>query len=170
MMSLFSLMGKVCVVTGAGRGIGLEFCRAFVEAGCRQLVMLDVLEDEVKRSALEFAPDVQVLALGCDVTDESAVKRAFEEAKSAFGGVDVAVACAGLCENWSALEYPADRVRKLMDVNVMGVLFTAREAAKIMGAGDPSNNRGGSIIVVASMSANVSFSLVIGLLLMMNRL
>jgi len=156
MMSLFSLAGKVCLVTGAGRGIGLEFCRAFVEAGCRQLVMLDVLEDEVKASALEFPQDVEVLPLRCDVSDEESVKKAFGQAKSIFGGVDVAVACAGLCENYSALEYPAERVRLLMEVNVMGVLFTAREAAKIMGAGDPNNNRGGSIIVVASISANVS--------------
>jgi NAD(P)-dependent dehydrogenase (short-subunit alcohol dehydrogenase family) len=77
----------------------------------------------------------------------------------------------GIVENYSALEYakrtqfpiygitslfiehryPIDRVKKLFDVNVHGAYLTAREAAKVM-----IPNGGGSIILVASMSASVS--------------
>ena len=48
--------------------------------------------------------------------------------------------------------YPADRVKRLFDVNVHGVFYTAREAARNM-----IPNGGGSIILIASMSANVRF-------------
>lgn len=51
----------------------------------------------------------------------------------------------------TALRYPFDRARKLFDINVHGVYLTAREAAKIM-----IPNGGGSIILIASMSASVS--------------
>jgi len=85
-----------------------------------------------------------------------------------FGKIDVAVACAGIVENYSALEYvnpepeptirsealpssyPADRVKRLFDINVHGVFYTAREAARNM-----IPNGSGSIILISSMSANV---------------
>lgn len=53
-----------------------------------------------------------------------------------------------------AFSYPADRVRRLFDINVHGVFFTAREAAKHM-----IRQGEGSIILVASMSANVSLTM-----------
>ena len=51
-----------------------------------------------------------------------------------------------------ACSYPANRVRRLFDINVHGVFYTAREAARNM-----IPNGGGSIVLISSMSANVSF-------------
>ena len=61
----------------------------------------------------------------------------------------------GIVHNYPALEYPFEKVRQLIDVNVHGVYLTAREAARQMtnnGKGGP----GGSIILIASMSGTVS--------------
>jgi len=67
-----------------------------------------------------------------------------------FGKIDSVVASAGIVENYPALEYPSDRAKRLYDINVHGAFYTAREAARCM---IPRGT--GSIILVASMSANI---------------
>ncbi|KAH9483946.1 D-arabinitol 2-dehydrogenase [ribulose-forming] [Psilocybe cubensis] len=57
---------------------------------------------------------------------------------------------AGIVETYSALDYPAERIKRLFDINVHGVLYTAREAARLM-----IPQGGGSIILISSMSANI---------------
>ncbi|KAF4608510.1 hypothetical protein EYR40_000855 [Pleurotus pulmonarius] len=120
-----SLQDKVCVVTGAARGLGYEFCDAFLKSGCTSLAVLDLVYDEASQAAEELAQQ--------NSTDEG-------EKIDAIG-----IAC-----DVSSEEYPADRMRKLMDVNVHGAFFTAREAAKIM---IPQGS--GSIVLISSMSANI---------------
>jgi len=153
------LEGKVCVVTGAARGLGLEFCRAFIQSGATSLAILDLKEADCRSAAEElvkFAQEevgghgVNIVGVGCDVSSEDSVKAAFELIIQNFGRVDVTVASAGIVENYPALSYPADRVKLLFDVNVHGVFFTAREAAKRM-----IPQGGGSIILISSMSANI---------------
>jgi len=91
-----------------------------------------------------------ILGIECDVSSEASVQNAYKVVIDKFGRVDVAVASAGITENFSALDYPTDRVQRLFAVNVHGVFFTAREAAKHM-----IKQGNGSIILVASMSANI---------------
>ncbi|EKM83332.1 hypothetical protein AGABI1DRAFT_111180 [Agaricus bisporus var. burnettii JB137-S8] len=154
----FSLENKVCLVTGAARGLGLEFCRAFVQSGSTKVAILDLQESEAKAAAEElisFAienklPEPTILGIGCDVASEISVQNAYRVVTEYFGRIDVAVACAGITENIPAIEYPADRLKLLYDINVHGAFFTAREAAKYM-----MKQGGGSIILVASMSANI---------------
>jgi len=158
----FSLQNKVCVVTGAARGLGLGFCRAFIRSGSDSLAILDLKQSEAESAAEElvrFAASegvhlkgdtLKVLGLGCDVTSEVSVEKAFSRTIETFGRVDVAVAAAGITENYSALEYPIDRMKQLYDINVHGVFYTAREAAKYM-----IPQGGGSIILVASISADI---------------
>ncbi|KAF7311305.1 NAD(P)-binding protein [Mycena kentingensis (nom. inval.)] len=157
--SLFSMEGKVCVVTGAARGLGLEFCRAFVSSGCTSLAVLDLVlaeardgAEELKAYAKELNPEAEINAIGieCDVSSEVSVKKAFADAVAEFGRVDSVVASAGIVHNYSAFEYPVDRMRRLYDINVHGAFFTAREAAKVM-----IPQGGGAIVLVASMSANI---------------
>ncbi|KAG6333578.1 hypothetical protein ID866_5507 [Astraeus odoratus] len=158
----FSLDGKVCMVTGAARGLGYEFCLAFIRSGCTQLAIIDLEETAAKAAAAELVADacssisdmtpetLTVAAIGCDVSSEIDVQKAFETVMNTFGRVDVVVASAGIVENYSAFDYPSDRIKLLYDVNVHGTFFTAREAAKNM-----IPQGGGSIILVASMSASI---------------
>lgn len=151
-------LGKV---TGAARGLGNEFCRAFLQSGCTDLAIVDLKEDEAKDAAAELVSsacvnsdmtpdDFNVIGVGCDVSSELSVQRAFEQVMDTFGRLDSVVASAGIVENYSAFDYPFDRIKRLYDINVHGAFFTAREAARNM-----IPQGGGSIVLVASMSASV---------------
>lgn len=155
------MQGKVCMVTGAARGLGLEFCRAFIQAGCTTLAVLDLKLSETGEAAVELAnyaaeytgskpEEIKIVGIECDVSSEPSVQNAFSRLIEIFGRIDAVVASAGIVENYAALDYPADRVKRLFDVNVHGVFYTAREAARHM-----IPQGGGSIILISSMSANI---------------
>ncbi|KII89076.1 hypothetical protein PLICRDRAFT_160161 [Plicaturopsis crispa FD-325 SS-3] len=158
----FSMENKVCLVTGAARGLGNEFCRAFLQSGCTQLAILDLKGAEAQAAASELvtsfvslnsdltADDLKIIGVECDVSSERSVQKAFNETMETFGRIDAVVASAGIVENYSAFDYPFDRIKRLYDINVHGAFFTAREAARNM---IPSG--GGSITLVGSMSANI---------------
>ncbi|CCM04434.1 uncharacterized protein FIBRA_06614 [Fibroporia radiculosa] len=157
----FSMSNKVCMVTGAARGLGFEFCRAFVQSGCTQLAILDLKEEEAADAARDLVKsacvdsdmtesDYSVVGIGCDVSSELSVQQAFRRVMDEYGRVDSVVASAGIVENYSAFDYPFDRIKRLYDINVHGAFFTAREAARHM-----IPQGGGSIVLVGSMSANI---------------
>jgi len=161
-LASFSLEGKVCVVTGAARGLGNMFARTFVESGCSKLAILDLKQEECDKAAKEISDwfvengqakpgEIETIGLACDVSDESAVKAAIDAIVEKFGKIDTIVANAGIVENYPATEYPTDRYKKLYDINVHGVFYTARETAKHM----LRLGTQGSIILIASMSANI---------------
>ncbi|THH18434.1 hypothetical protein EUX98_g8960 [Antrodiella citrinella] len=157
----FSMANKVCLITGAARGLGNEFCKAFVESGCTDLAIVDLKEDEAQAAADELVrqscldsnmdpSDYRIMGIGCDVSSEISVQQAFRRVIDTYGRIDSVVASAGIVENYSAFDYPFDRIKRLYDINVHGAFFTAREAARHM---IPMG--GGSIVLVASMSANI---------------
>ncbi|KZT09754.1 NAD(P)-binding protein [Laetiporus sulphureus 93-53] len=157
----FSMANKVCMVTGAARGLGNEFCRAFIQSGCTQLAILDLKEEEAADAAAELTKaacvdsdmvesDYSIMGIGCDVSSELSVQQAFRRVMDSYGRIDSVVASAGIVENYSAFDYPFDRIKRLYDINVHGAFFTAREAARNM-----IPQGGGSIVLVGSMSANI---------------
>jgi len=156
-----SMEGKVCMVTGAARGLGNEFCRAFIQSGCTSLAIVDLKKQEAVDAAEALVAescvnndmkpgDFNIIGLECDVSSERSVQKAYQQIMDTFGRIDSVVASAGIVENYSAFDYPFDRIKRLYDINVHGAFFTAREAARNM-----IPNGGGSIILVASMSANI---------------
>jgi len=139
--------------------LGNEFCKAFVQSGCTQLAIVDLKEKEAQEAAEELVQsacassdltpeDFKVIGIGCDVSSELSVQKAFETVMDTYGRIDSVVASAGIVENYSAFDYPFDRIKRLYDINVHGAFFTAREAARNM-----IPQGGGSIVLVASMSA-----------------
>jgi len=160
-LGAFSMQDKVALITGAARGLGFEFCRAFVESGCTRMAILDLKGSEAKAAATELVAsacvnsdmnpsDFDVIGVECDVSSEHSVQKAYQETMDRFGRIDSVVASAGIVENYSAFDYPFDRIKRLYDINVHGSFFTAREAARNM-----IPQGGGSIVLVASMSANI---------------
>ena len=95
--------------------------------------------------------DYKVIGLSADVADENSIRSAFDKIAQTFGRIDAVVANAGIVHNHSAFDYPTEQVKKLFDINILGVYFTAREAARYM---VPQGS--GSIVLIASMSATVS--------------
>ncbi|KAF8798123.1 NAD(P)-binding protein [Phlegmacium glaucopus] len=154
-----SLQEKVCMVTGAAKGLGYEFCRAFIQAGCTFIAIIDLKLSDSTLAAEELTSyatsqcnlkNVHIIGIECDVSVEASVQNAYETIIATFGRIDVVVASAGVVHNHTALEYPPDKMKRLYDINVHGVFYTAREAARLM-----IPQGGGSIILVSSMSANI---------------
>lgn len=157
----FSLQDRVCVVTGAARGLGHVICKGFVESGCTSLAMIDLKKADAETAASDLissfvkngqAEEGEIKAIGieCDVSSEVSVKSAMSEVMDTFGQIDALVNSAGICENYTALDYPAERMKRLFDINVHGSFYCAREAGRYMLA-----RKSGSIVLIASMSANI---------------
>src|SRR5436190_10322466 len=94
MTTRYDLTGKVALVTGAARGIGFETARALVGRGA-SVVVVDLDPAAAEAAAAQLHP-TNALGLAADVTDRGALQRAVATAVERFGGVDVAVANAGI--------------------------------------------------------------------------
>ncbi|MFB6228861.1 MAG: SDR family oxidoreductase [Halobacteriales archaeon] len=123
-----SLEEATAIVTGASSGIGAATARALADRGAR--VTLSARREERLR---EVAADVEnaggeALVVTADVTDDTQVAALIEESVEAFGRLDVVVANAGLGRSSAIEEMDTDTYRQVMDVNVDGAFFTARES------------------------------------------
>ena len=146
---IFSLEGRVALITGASSGLGERF--AEVAAANGAAVMLTARRAErLKEIAarIEQAGGKAAYAV-CDVTDHASVARAFDAAEKEFGTVDLFVANAGMARLGKVVEMPEDDYRKLMATDMDAVFFNSREAARRMIAAD----KPGAIITTASIAA-----------------
>jgi NAD(P)-dependent dehydrogenase (short-subunit alcohol dehydrogenase family) len=150
--SLFGdLAGKVAVVTGGARGLGLAMARALVGQGMRA-ALLDLLP-EVERSAATLHADSggEVVGLVADVTSPESVDAAFGQVADRWGTPQVLVNAAGIAATRPAEDLDLAFWRQAMDVNVVGTLVPCQRFAHgAFAAGVP-----GSIVNVSSMSAFV---------------
>jgi hypothetical protein len=106
-LGTFSMSGKVCVVTGAARGLGNLMARTFAESGCDSVVIMD-LDGELAKTAAKDLEDwfvqhgeaeegeITAVGMGVNVADEDSVKAAFDAVVEKFGRVDVLVTAAGI--------------------------------------------------------------------------
>jgi len=109
------------------------------------------LTDWFVRQGLADASEIESIGYGVDVADEASVKLVLADVARRWGRIDCLVTSAGIVEQYPALEYPADRIKALYDVNVHGSYYCARETARYM----IESKTGGSIIMIASMSASI---------------
>ncbi len=137
-----SLQGRVAVVTGASRGIGLAICEQLQGMGV-QVVQLDILYAE------EPAEANGMLAMRCDVADFDSIQAMAQEVRRRFGRCDVLVNNAGITATPAALEdFPIDEWDRVLRVNLRGALLCAQALVPMMFAA-----RSGSVVNVASISA-----------------
>jgi len=147
-MDLFSLDGKVALVTGAGSGLGRQFSEVMAEAGA-DVACADVDGD----SAGATAAVVQGLgrrgtAIGCDVTAEAEVEAMVTRTVEVLGRLDILFNNAGIADPQALLlhQYPTADWRAVLSVDLDGVFFCAREALKVM-----VRQQSGKIINIASI-------------------
>lgn len=156
------MSGKVCVVTGAARGLGNLFARTFVESGSDRIVIMDRDGDMAVKAAKDIEQwfvkhgqakkgEIEAVGMGVNVADETSVRNAFDEVVKRYGRIDVLVTAAGIVHNYPATEYPTDKYKLVWQVNVDGTYFCAREAAKHM----LEQGNEGSIVLVGSMSGDI---------------
>jgi len=124
-----ALDGETAMITGASSGIGAATARRLAAAGAnvvlaaRREERLDEIADEVET---EYGVDAAVVPT--DVTDEDRVAALVETTVERFDSLDAVVANAGLGIDESVEEMSTETYRTMMDVNVDGAFFTAREA------------------------------------------
>jgi NAD(P)-dependent dehydrogenase (short-subunit alcohol dehydrogenase family) len=150
----FNLSGKVGLVTGGNRGIGLGMAKALAEAGADVVVWGTSQSQNLAAEGELNRHGVRVMVQRVDVSDEAAVVEAMAEAAIAMGRLDTVIANAGIGAGAPSFsEMTTETWRRNMAVNLDGAFFTCREACRHMveraKAGDP----GGSIAVTASLAA-----------------
>ncbi|MEH2511059.1 NAD(P)-dependent dehydrogenase (short-subunit alcohol dehydrogenase family) [Nitrobacteraceae bacterium AZCC 1564] len=143
--SLFSLQGKVAVVTGGGRGIGWAIASAFHAAGAK-VAVLDVAVENVN------AKEVGISAYQCDVTDEASVDEALDRVAEDIGRIDILVNNAGINVLGPAESYPTATWQRIIDINLTGAFLCARHVgSELIKAG-----HSGRIINIASVMGHVA--------------
>ena len=154
------LAGKAAIITGAGSGIGRATALRFAAEGARVCVADRNLTAAAETVELIGGVGGKANAVEVDTRDEAANEAMVASCVSAFGAVDVLVAAAGIgAALWSSeqgaaptlLDYPTDGLRHVLDVNLYGVLFSDRAAARWMVA----NGRPGAIINLASIASKL---------------
>jgi 3-oxoacyl-[acyl-carrier protein] reductase len=144
---MFSLKGRVALVTGASSGLGVQFARALAENGAalalvaRRAERLKSLKDEIENKG------GKAVAIEADVTDRAAMTRAFDAAEKALGTVTILVNNAGIAHGGRAVEMPPEEWRKVLSTNLDAVFFWAQEAARRMLAA----KKQGAIVNIASV-------------------
>ncbi|MGO2112679.1 MAG: SDR family NAD(P)-dependent oxidoreductase [Pseudoclavibacter sp.] len=148
---------RVAIVTGAARGIGEGIAQRLGRDGLHVIVAdLPVMQDGIDSTVASIVEaGGQATGLTVDVTDEASVDALVAGAVDAAGRLDVMVANAGIAQVETLLDYSTADFEKIMDVNVKGVFFQYRAAAKQMIA----QGGGGKIIGAASIVAFRPFAL-----------
>jgi NAD(P)-dependent dehydrogenase (short-subunit alcohol dehydrogenase family) len=150
----FNLKGKVALVTGGNRGIGLGMAEALAQSGADIVVWGSSAAHNQSAQGQLDTHGVRVLAQQVDVADEAAVVAAMAEAALVMGRIDTVIANAGIGGGARSFsEMSVDIWRRVLSVNLDGVFFTCREACKHMVARAQGGDPGGSIAVTASLAA-----------------
>lgn len=148
-MPTYDLSGKVALVTGAARGIGYETARQMHMRGA-SVAVVD-LDPEQAREAAERIGE-RAIGIGADVTDHAAIMRAVAETVERFGGLDVAVANAGIAQSKLATVrgIGTEEWERVFEVDLLGVWRTVRAALPQI------VERRGHIVVTSSVYAFVN--------------
>lgn len=150
---LFTIKGKIALITGGGSGLGAQMAAALAEAGAD--VALAARKIERCRTAAEKIREeagVRTMALRCDVTDPEEVRRMVDSVLGEFGRIDILVNNSGT--NWGApaADYPLKGWKKVIDVNLNGTFFCCQAAGRAM-----IRQESGTIINVASVAGMRGF-------------
>ena len=138
---MFSLAGKIALITGGGSGIGLATAQRFAAAGAKVVV---TNRSDASAIVAPFGGEY----LRADVSDENQVKALIEQVVRRHGRIDVLVNSAGMiADPLPITDLPGASVRRHFDVNTMGIWATIHYAAPHM--------EGGSIINVSSIAGLV---------------
>ncbi len=145
----FDLHGRVAVVTGGNRGIGLGMARALADAGASVSIWARDEATMAEATADLSARGAKTHSIRCDVSSEEEVVEAARQTIEHFGRVDIGIANAGYGRPADALNLDLDGFRRLLATNLDGVFLVFRELGRHMS----QREGGGKLIAVSSISA-----------------
>lgn len=145
------LKGKVAVITGGTRGIGLATVKKYLENGATVAVLGSRQEtvDRALHTLREENPDAKVAGYWPNLGKYAEVEEVFEDIKEKFGALDILVNNAGISAREKLYDYSVEEFEKIMDLNVKAVFNCAKAAAKIM------KEQGGGVILNTSSMVSI---------------
>ena len=146
---LLNLSGKVAIVTGAARGIGLGIAYRFAEAGAA--VMIADFKKELADQTASYLSGLgfEVRAVGVDVASQDDVKKMVKETLDTFGSCDILVNNAGIFPSTSVVAMTLSDFDKVISVNLAGVFLCTKHVSLQM----IKQGKGGRIINITSVDA-----------------
>ena len=139
------LEGKTALITGAARGIGFAFAKAYVKEGAKVAIAdIDIERAHDAANAIGEA----AIAVPMDVTQQSSIDSAVETVIDTFGHIDILINNAAIFSAAPIVEIDRDDYQRVFDINVSGSLFTLQAVARHM----IKRGKGGKIINMASQA------------------
>lgn len=140
----WQVAGKTVLITGAARGIGAEAARRLAASGMK-VSLVGLERDELERVAADCGPDA--VWFEADVTDREQLQAAVDGTIDALGGIDVAIANAGIAIGGPMRLADPDSFERVIEINLLGVYRTVHACLPQI------VDRGGYLLVVASAAA-----------------
>jgi gluconate 5-dehydrogenase len=145
---LFDLTGKVALITGGSRGLGLQIAEALGEMGAR-LAITARKSDELEQARAHLAAQrIEALPLVCDLSEPEAIEPMVSKLLGHYGKVDILVNNAGASWGAPAEDHPLEAWQKLLNLNLTGTFLVTQMIAKR----SMIPNRYGKIINIASIA------------------
>lgn len=142
------LEGKVAVVTGGTRGIGLAIVKAFLEEGA-SVALFGSRQETVDKALTDIKAqnaDAPVIGLAPDLGNYAEIEKAMQEVKAKFGKIDILANNAGVSAREPIYDYDPAAFDKVINLNVNSVFYCTKAVAPIM-----KEQGGGSVINTSSM-------------------
>jgi gluconate 5-dehydrogenase len=173
--TLFDLGGKVALVTGGSRGLGLQMAEALGEMGARVALTARKKGELDEASAHLKAMGIESLPLVCDMSNAAAIGPAVEQAVAALGPIDILVNNAGTTWGAAAADHPIEAWQKVINLNLTAMFVASQEVGKrcmiprrrgriiniasVLGyVGSNDNTRPGTIAYNTSKGGVISFT------------
>ena len=149
-MKMFSLEGKVALVTGASYGIGFAIASAYAQAGAK-IVFNDIKQELVDKGLASYeAEGIKAYGYVCDVTDEDAVNALVAQVEKEIGVIDILVNNAGIIKRIPMCEMTAAEFRQVIDVDLNAPFIVSKAVIPSM-----IKKGGGKIINICSMMSEL---------------
>jgi len=147
---LFSLAGKTAVVTGAAKTSGLCYGMAVALNGAgAKVVLMDMSADVHNLASSLGGPESGYYSVQADITQSASRKEAMSKSLELLGGrLDILLNGAGIQFRCDAIEFPEDKFKSVIDINLSSLFFMCQEAAGVM-----MKQGSGKIINIASMTS-----------------
>lgn len=142
MMPLFDLTGKVALVTGSTRGLGLAIAEALLQHGARVVVSSENATDTASA-----AERLGATGIACDVSDDVAVAALVKQTTERMGGLDILISNAGIHGGGSADPLDMTGFDRVIAVNLRSMVVLTKHALPVM-----ANRPGASVTLVASLA------------------
>lgn len=143
-LSVFSLEGKLALITGGGTGIGLGIAKAMIEAGAR--VVITGRREEVLQNAVKELGEQASYRVN-DITDKASLPQLVADIENNEGAIDILVNNAGIHHKAMAQDTSDEDFERILQTNVLSVFALTRECAKYM-----LKRQSGSILMIGSMA------------------